>query len=227
MKPIVEEDTKMDWREIASPATRKSWLANPSSRVRAHVGSNLFLAGWPMDGRFDKIIEAYPHISREDILQRVAFAAEMMHEEQYHACTRPVREARLIVNENFPVPALLRLRERGVDAPMSVQKTCRAHPTRPFSCEPAKQAAGSSPSTGIMESWCIPERARLHPQSFTYDKNLILRIARQWILGLLDNPADATGYMVVIGGEQTIRRRPLAKPLVMSAPSSAAQTYTH
>ena len=30
----------------------------------------------------------------------------------------------------------------------------------------------------------------------------------EWILSLLDNPADATGYMVVIG-EQTIRRRPL------------------
>lgn len=82
----------------------------------------------------------------------------------------------LIVNENFPVPALVKLRERGVDV-MSVQE----------------DMPGASDETILMRAcetgrWLVTDRPA------------------EWILNLLDNPADVTGYMVVIG-EQTVRRR--------------------
>jgi uncharacterized protein (DUF433 family) len=45
-----------------------------------------FILGRLADGwTFDMIITAYPHISRENILAALAFAAEMMHEERYIA----------------------------------------------------------------------------------------------------------------------------------------------
>ena len=44
------------------------------------------ILGWLANGwSFDNIIEAYPHISREDILAALSFAAEMLREEHYIA----------------------------------------------------------------------------------------------------------------------------------------------
>lgn len=112
----------------------------------------------------------------------------------------------LIVNENFPVPALLKLRERGVDV-ISVQE----------------DMPGASDETILMRAfetgrWLVTfdrdygelvySRACPSPPAILYiwqEPYSADRLA-EWILNLLDNPADATGYMVVIG-EQTIRRR--------------------
>ena len=44
------------------------------------------ILGWLANGwTFEMILESYPHITRDDILAALAFAAEMMREEQYVA----------------------------------------------------------------------------------------------------------------------------------------------
>jgi uncharacterized protein (DUF433 family) len=83
MKPIVEEDTKMDWRDriTSNPEILVGKPVIKGTRISVEL-----ILGWLANGwSFDKIIEAYPHIGREDILAALAFAAEMMHEEQYIA----------------------------------------------------------------------------------------------------------------------------------------------
>lgn len=83
MKPIVEEDTKMDWRDriTSNPEILVGKPVIKGTRISVEL-----ILGWLANGwTFDKIIEAYPHIGREDILAALAFATEMMHEEQYIA----------------------------------------------------------------------------------------------------------------------------------------------
>ena len=44
------------------------------------------ILGWLAQGwSFDQLLEAYPHLIRDDILAALAFAAEMMRDEQYVA----------------------------------------------------------------------------------------------------------------------------------------------
>ena len=44
------------------------------------------ILGWLANGwSFEQILESYPHITREDILAALAFAAEMMREDEYIA----------------------------------------------------------------------------------------------------------------------------------------------
>lgn len=83
MKSGVEEDTQMDWRDriTSNPEILVGKPVIKGTRISVEL-----ILGWLANGwSFDKIIEAYPHISREDILAALAFAAEMMHEEQYIA----------------------------------------------------------------------------------------------------------------------------------------------
>lgn len=83
MKSIVEEDTKVDWKEriTSNPEILVGKPVIKGTRISVEL-----ILGWLANGwSFDKITEAYPHISREDILAALAFAAEMMHEEQYIA----------------------------------------------------------------------------------------------------------------------------------------------
>jgi len=44
------------------------------------------IVGWLSQGwSFETLIDAYPHLTRDDILASLAFAAEMMREEQFVA----------------------------------------------------------------------------------------------------------------------------------------------
>ena len=44
------------------------------------------ILGWlAVGGSFEDVLESYPHIKREDILAALAFAAEMMRDEEYIA----------------------------------------------------------------------------------------------------------------------------------------------
>lgn len=44
------------------------------------------ILGWLAESwTFEQLLEAYPHITRDDILAALAFAAEMMRDEQYVA----------------------------------------------------------------------------------------------------------------------------------------------
>lgn len=83
MKPVVAEDSRMDWkgRITSNPEILMGKPVIKGTRISVEL-----ILGWLANGwSFDMIIEAYPHISRDDILAALAFAAEMMHEEQYIA----------------------------------------------------------------------------------------------------------------------------------------------
>lgn len=83
MRLGVKEDTQMDWRDriTSNPEILVGKPVIKGTRISVEL-----ILGWLTNGwSFDKIIQAYPHISREDIFAALAFAAEMMHEEQYIA----------------------------------------------------------------------------------------------------------------------------------------------
>lgn len=84
MPPLTpNEEGHMDWREriTSDPDILVGKPVIKGTRISVEL-----ILGWLANGwSFDKITEAYPHISREDIQAALAFAAEMMHEEQYIA----------------------------------------------------------------------------------------------------------------------------------------------
>lgn len=82
--PIVTtEGLPMDWRDriISDPDVLLGKPVIKGTRISVEL-----ILGWLANGwTFDMIIEAYPHITRDDILAALAFAAEMLHDEQYIA----------------------------------------------------------------------------------------------------------------------------------------------
>jgi predicted nuclease of predicted toxin-antitoxin system len=114
----------------------------------------------------------------------------------------------LIVNENFPAPALRVLRSQGVDV-LSVQETA------PGSTDEAVLAMARE--TGrwlvtfdrdygelVFSKKCAP------PQAILYLRQEPIPPTRpaDWVLELLAEPETAIGYLLVVG-ESTVRRRPL------------------
>ena len=73
----------MDWRDhiTSSPEILVGKPVIKGTRISVELVLGWLANGWS----FDNIIEAYPHINRDDIFAALAFAAEMMHEEQYIA----------------------------------------------------------------------------------------------------------------------------------------------
>ena len=72
-----------DWREriVSDP---EILVGKPTIRG-TRISVELIL-GWLANGwSFDQILESYPHITRDDILAALAFAAEMMQDEEYIA----------------------------------------------------------------------------------------------------------------------------------------------
>lgn len=77
------EETPMDWRKRIT-STPEVLVGKPvikGTRISVELILGWLAQGWSID----KIVEAYPHIGRDDVLAALAFAAEMMHEEQYIA----------------------------------------------------------------------------------------------------------------------------------------------
>lgn len=73
----------MDWREHIT--TDPDVLVGKPCIKGTRISVELIL-GWLANGwTFEMIVESYPHITRDDILAALAFAAEMMREEQYVA----------------------------------------------------------------------------------------------------------------------------------------------
>lgn len=72
-----------DWREriTADPAVLVGKPVIKGTRISVELVLGWLANGWT----FDNILEAYPHIAREDILAALAFAAEMMREDEYIA----------------------------------------------------------------------------------------------------------------------------------------------
>lgn len=77
------EGPQMDWRDriTSNPDILLGKPVIKGTRISVEL-----ILGWLANGwTFDMIIEAYPYITREDILAALAFAAEMLHDEQYIA----------------------------------------------------------------------------------------------------------------------------------------------
>ena len=101
----------MDWRDriVATPDTLVGKPRIKGTRISVEL-----IVGWLANGwSFEQILESYPNIARDDILAALAFAAEMLREEEYVAVSGDA--IKLLANENFPGPAIRLLRDRGVD----------------------------------------------------------------------------------------------------------------
>lgn len=80
---VAEEGVPMNWKDriTSDPDILVGKPVIKGTRISVEL-----ILGWLANGwSFDNIIEAYPHIGREDILAALSFAAEMLHEEQYIA----------------------------------------------------------------------------------------------------------------------------------------------
>lgn len=77
------EETPMDWkgRITSTPEVLVGKPVIKGTRISVELILGWLAQGWSID----KIIEAYPHITHDDVLAALAFAAEMLHDEQYIA----------------------------------------------------------------------------------------------------------------------------------------------
>jgi uncharacterized protein (DUF433 family) len=73
----------MEWKDriVATPDTLVGKPRIKGTRISVEL-----IVGWLANGwTFEQILESYPNITREDILAALAFAAEMLREEEYIA----------------------------------------------------------------------------------------------------------------------------------------------
>jgi uncharacterized protein (DUF433 family) len=72
-----------DWRDhiTADPDILVGKPIIQGTRISVELILGRLANGWS----FEQILESYPHITREDILAALAFAAEMMREDKYIA----------------------------------------------------------------------------------------------------------------------------------------------
>lgn len=73
----------MEWRDriVSDPEILVGKPVIKGTRISVELIIGWLASGWT----FEQLLESYPHIAREDILAALAFAAEMMQEEQYIA----------------------------------------------------------------------------------------------------------------------------------------------
>ena len=73
----------MDWREriTADPQVLVGKPIIKGTRISVELILGWLAQGWT----HETLLESYPHIVKEDILAALAFAAEMMRDEQYLA----------------------------------------------------------------------------------------------------------------------------------------------
>ncbi len=73
----------MDWktRVVSDPDILLGKPSIKGTRIAVELILGWLAQGWT----FEQVIEAYPHLEREDILAALAFAAEFMREERYAA----------------------------------------------------------------------------------------------------------------------------------------------
>ncbi len=73
----------MNWREriVSNPDILVGKPTIKGTRISVEL-----ILGWLANGwTFEDILASYPHLTREDILAALAFAAEMLHEDEYIA----------------------------------------------------------------------------------------------------------------------------------------------
>ena len=73
----------MDWREriTSDPDILMGKPVVKGTRISVELILGWLAQGWT----HEMVLESYPHITRDDILAALAFAADMMRDEQYAA----------------------------------------------------------------------------------------------------------------------------------------------
>jgi len=73
----------MDWRNhiVSDPEILVGKPIIKGTRLSVELIIGWLASGWT----FEQVLDSYPHLTRDDILAALAFAAEMMREEQYIA----------------------------------------------------------------------------------------------------------------------------------------------
>lgn len=75
--------SQADWNQriISDPEVLMGKPCVKGTRISVEL-----ILGWLANGwSHEQVLEAYPHVTREDILAALAFAADMMRDEQYVA----------------------------------------------------------------------------------------------------------------------------------------------
>lgn len=116
----------------------------------------------------------------------------------------------LIVNENFPAPALRVLRAQGVDV-LSVRETMPGASDEAVlatACETGRWLVTFDRDYGEL----VFSKKSVPPQAILYLRQEPIPPTRpaEWVLELLADPEQATGHFVVVG-ERIVRRRLLPK----------------
>ena len=78
----------MNWKDriTADPAVLLGKPVIKNTRISVELILGWLAKGWT----YEQILESYPHLVREDILAALAFAEEMMREEEYIAAHKAV-----------------------------------------------------------------------------------------------------------------------------------------
>lgn len=76
----------MDWRDriTSDPDILLGKPAVKGTRISVELVLGWLAQGWT----HEMVLESYPHLAREDILACLAFAAEMLRDEQYVAADK-------------------------------------------------------------------------------------------------------------------------------------------
>ena len=78
----------MEWRDriVSDPNILMGKPAIKGTRIAVELILGWLASGWT----FDDIVASYPNVSRDDILAALAFAAELMREDEYIAIHKAV-----------------------------------------------------------------------------------------------------------------------------------------
>lgn len=78
----------MEWRDriTSDPAVLVGKPVVKGTRISVELILGWLASGWT----YEQILESYPNVTRDDILAALAFAEEMMRDEQYIAAHKAV-----------------------------------------------------------------------------------------------------------------------------------------
>jgi predicted nuclease of predicted toxin-antitoxin system len=116
----------------------------------------------------------------------------------------------LIVNENFPQPAVRALREQGIDVLSVREAMCGASDDEVLT--KARETGRWLVTFDRDYGELVYAKKASPPPAILYLRQEPIPPARaaDWVLDLLSKPDEVTGFLVVVG-EHTVRRRPLPK----------------
>lgn len=203
----------MDWRDriVCNP---EIFVGKPTIKG-TRISVELILGWLGMDWTFEQILESYPRITRDDIQTALAFAAERLREEHYIPLPNlsisvsritDLMNINLLADENFPEPAIRKLRAAGVDV-VDVTKAMSSVSDREviaYARQEQRWLVTFERDYGdlIFREGLLPSPAILFFRQDPYPPDRPADI----VLAMLSEPQQLEGCVVVIS-QQNIRRR--------------------